>query len=50
VGAFPSDDAAAELIYLALNVTSSEWKRSVREWHAVKSPLAIMFEERFPMN
>ena len=24
-------------------------KRSVREWHAVKSQFAIMFEERFPM-
>lgn len=25
------------------------WKRSVREWHAVRSQLAIMFEGRFPM-
>lgn len=48
-GHFPSDEAAAKLIYLALNATSQEWKRSVREWHAVKSQLAIMFEERFPM-
>lgn len=49
-GHFPSDDAAAKLIYLALNATSQEWKRSVREWHAVKSQFAIMFEERFPMT
>ena len=48
-GHFPSDEAAAKLIYLALNATSLEWKRSVREWHAVKSQLAIMFEDRFPM-
>lgn len=48
-GHFPSDEAAAKLIYLALNATSAEWKRSVREWHAVKSQLAIMFEERFPL-
>jgi putative transposase len=48
-GHFPSDDAAAKLIYLALNATSTEWKRSVREWHAVRSQLAIMFEDRFPM-
>ena len=48
-GHFPSDDAAAKLIYLALNATSTEWKRSVREWHAVKSQLAIMFADRFPM-
>ena len=49
-GHFPSDEAAAKLIYLALNATSQEWKRSVREWHAVKSQLAIMFEARFPMT
>jgi putative transposase len=49
-GHFPSDEAAAKLIYLALNATSTEWKRSVREWHAVKSQLAIMFEDRFPMT
>lgn len=49
-GHFPSDDAAAKLIYLALNATSAEWKRAVREWHAVRSQLAIMFEERFPMT
>ncbi|MDN5939314.1 MAG: IS256 family transposase [Salinisphaera sp.] len=48
-GHFPSDEAAAKLIYLALNATSTEWKRSVREWHAVKSQFAIMFEDRFPM-
>ncbi len=48
-GHFPSDEAAAKLIYLALNATSTEWKRSVREWHLVKSQLAIMFEDRFPM-
>jgi len=48
-GHFLSDEAAAKLIYLALNATSQEWKRSVREWLAVKNQLAIMFEDRFPM-
>ena len=48
-GHFPSDDAAAKLIYLALNASSTEWKRSVREWNIVRSQFAIMFEERFPM-
>ena len=41
--------AAAKLIYLALNATATEWKRSIREWHAVRSQLAITFEDRFPM-
>lgn len=49
-GHFPSDEAAARLIYLALDATSTQWKRSVREWHAVKSRFAIMFEDRFPMT
>ena len=48
-GRFPSDEAAAKLIYLALNAPSSEWKRPVREGHAVRSQIAIMFEDRFPM-
>ena len=48
-GHFPRDEAAAKLIYLALNATSREWTRSVRQWHAVKSQFSIMFEDRFPM-
>ena len=48
-GRFPSDDAAAKVIYLALNATSTDWKGSVREWQAVRAQPAIMFEERFPM-
>jgi len=49
-GHFPSDEAAAKLIYLALKATSTEQKRSLREWHTVKSQLAIIFEDRFPMS
>ena len=49
-GHFPSDEAAAKLIYLALNASSVQWKRSVREWHALKSQFVIMFEDRFPMT
>ena len=45
----PPDDAAAKLIYLVLNATSQGWKRSVREWQAVKSQFAIMFKHHFPM-
>lgn len=48
-GHFPSDDAAAKSLYLTLNATSTEGKRAVREWHAVRSQIAIMFEGRFPM-
>jgi len=46
-GHFPNDEAAAKLIYLALNATSTEWKRSVRCWHEAKMQFAIMFQDRF---
>lgn len=46
-GHFPSDEAAAKLIYLALNASSTEWKRSVRCWHEAKMQFAIMFQDRF---
>ena len=49
-GHFPSNEAAAKLIYLALYASSMDWKRSVREWHRIKSQLVIMFEDRFPMT
>lgn len=45
----PEHDGRVDLI-LALDATVVEWKRSVREWPAVKSRLAIVFEERFPME
>ena len=48
-GHFPSDEAASKLIYLTLNATSTEWKRTIREWHKVRSQLAIMFEDPFTM-
>lgn len=49
-GHFPNDEAAAKLIYLTLNATSVEWKRSVRVWHEAKTQFAIFYEDRFPLN
>ena len=48
-GHFPSEEAAAKSIYIEQTSTSREWTRPVRQWHAVKSQRAIMFEDRFPM-
>ncbi|MFG6611914.1 transposase [Sulfitobacter sp. 1A12057] len=47
-GHFPSDDAAAKLIYLALNATSVAWKRCVREWHRVKANSPACSKNAFP--
>ena len=47
-GHVPGDDAAARLICLPPNATSSGWKRSVREWRAVRSQLAIRGRRPLP--
>jgi putative transposase len=46
-GHFPSDDAAAKLLYLVLNHAAAEWKRPPREWAEAKTQFAVMFNERF---
>ena len=46
-GHFPSDEAAAKLIYLALRNIQAKWKRPPKEWHAARTQLAIQFGDRF---
>ena len=46
-GHFPSDDAAAKLLYLVLNHAAADWKRPPREWFEAKTQFAVMFAERF---
>ena len=46
-GHFPSDEAAAKLIYLALRNITAKWKSPPRQWHAAKVQFAIQFGDRF---
>jgi putative transposase len=46
-GHFPSDEAAAKLLYLVLNHAAADWKRPPREWLEAKTQFAVMFKERF---
>jgi transposase-like protein len=46
-GHFPSDDAAAKLIFLILNRSEKEWKMPPREWAVAKAQFAVLFGERF---
>ena len=46
-GYFPSDEAAAKLIYLALRNITAKWKGPPRQWHAAKVQFAIQFGDRF---
>ena len=46
-GHFPSDDAASELIWLALRNITADHGRSVREWREAMNQFAIAYGDRF---
>jgi len=47
---FPSDDAATELIWLALRNFKAKWKKPSIAWSAAKAQFAIQFGERFKLD
>ena len=49
-GHFPTDEAAAKLLYLALKNVSKRWKRPIREWTVARNQFAIIFENRLPSS
>jgi putative transposase len=46
-GHFPSDEAAAKLIYLALRNITKKWKRPAITWKRALSQFAVFFGNRF---
>ena len=48
-GAFPNDQAATKLLYLAIRNISQKWSRPIRDWKAALNRFAIMFEDRVPL-
>ena len=46
-GHFPSDDAANELIWLALRNITADWSRASRDWKEAMNQFAILYAERF---
>jgi len=48
-GSFPSDEAAAKLLYLAIRNAGTRWNRPV-DWTAALGQFAILFEDRFPAS
>ena len=45
-GAFPSDEAATKLIFLALKNIAKKWTLPIRDWKAAINRFVIMFEDR----
>jgi putative transposase len=46
-GHFPNDQAATQLIWLALRNIEQKWKNPPISWHAARAQLALQFENRF---
>lgn len=46
-GHFPSDDAAAKLIWLALRNITADWGRAAKEWREAMNQFAIAYGGRF---
>ena len=46
-GHFPTDDAAAKLIWLALRNITAKWDRASHNWKEAMNQFAILYEDRF---
>ena len=49
-GHFPNDQAATQLIWLALRHITENWKRPPVAWQAAKAQFALRFGDRFNFN
>ena len=48
-GAFPTDEAARKLLFLANRDITRKWTAPVPNWARIRNQLAIRFADRFPM-
>lgn len=49
-GAFPSDEAALRLLFLALGNAAKKWTMPIRDWKMALNQFAILFPDRFPQE
>ena len=49
-GAFPSDEAATRLLFLALRNIAKRWTKPILNWKGALNRFAIMFEDRVPLR
>ena len=47
-GAFPTDESALKLLYLALRNITARWTMPIKDWRAALNRFAIIFEDRMP--
>jgi transposase-like protein len=46
--AFPTDESALKVIYLAIQNISKKWTMPIRDWRPALNQFAIAYEDRFP--
>ena len=49
-GSFPSDEAVAKLLYLALRNIAKKWTMPVHAWKDALNRFAIIYENRLPVR
>ncbi len=47
-GAFPTDEAAIKLLYMALRNVMKKWTMPIRNWGTAINQMSIIFEDRIP--
>jgi putative transposase len=47
--AFPTDQSALKVIYLAIQNISKKWTMPIRDWRPALNQFAIAYEDRFPL-
>ncbi len=47
--AFPTDESALKVIYLAIQNISKKWTMPIRDWRPALNQFAIAYEDRFPV-
>lgn len=47
--AFPTDESAFKVIYLAIQNISKKWTMPIRDWKPALNQFAIMYDDRFPL-
>jgi putative transposase len=47
--AFPTDESALKVVYLAIQNISKKWTMPIRDWRPALNQFAIVYEDRFPL-
>jgi putative transposase len=47
--AFPTDESAFKVVYLAMNNIAQKWTMPISNWKPALNRFAILYEERFPL-